>query len=793
MTSITDSTGSELTVKYSFSGISEVNYEGNRHQYIYNFDGFLIESRKYLNSTTFTSTYYTYYPDGTMESVVDIDGQKTLFYYDNGFVQSLQQPSNASDLSVSYQFDISNYKTQVNNPEIGTTHYQMNSNYVIQKIIDPLEQITSYDSFDANYNPTQITDIDGKTSTYMYDLHGNLIEEIDSEGNITTYTYNDYNDVLTITDKEGTTTQEYDNKGNLIVITEPNGKFTQFYYDEYGNITKGIFPDDTTETYSYDNTGNREHTITDQLGRTTVKKSDVSGNVTSIIDPIGTITNYNYTQDRLLSQVKDHFGNITAYEYDANENLKTIINANGKKVDLTYNNQNQLVSRKEPMGQTTNFIYDENGNKISIEKPKDGNNTIKIFDTYNDINQLQSTSVNGLEKWTYSYDEGGNLKTVKDVLTGDMKYFEYNQNNYIIKETRDNNSTKYEYNDMDKLISISGDSINSSFKQSYLLDNQGWLKEIQRNGIKHASINYSEKGVPSSIIYGNGIESLFGYNATDQLSTLSVVKGESSIFEEEYSYDLNGNIISASSTNGINEFKYSMINQLLNHKLPNGKNESFEYDSVGNRVKKVSVYNGESKTINYTYNDNNQLINTNGIAYLYNANGSRIQDNRYKYIFNEFDQLIELKSLTDQTIATYSYDVEGRRISKNINDITTFYHYNQGINVMYETDDNGVITTEYSYDQNGYPLTMTKNEVVYYYVLNGHKDVIALANEFGEIVASYTYDAWGNILSQNGSMAESNPYRYAGYRYDEESKFYYLTERYYDPIDGVFLTRDSHE
>ena len=60
----------------------------------------------------------------------------------------------------------------------------------------------------------------------------------------------------------------------------------------------------------------------------------------------------------------------------------------------------------------------------------------------------------------------------------------------------------------------------------------------------------------------------------------------------------------------------------------------------------------------------------------------------------------------------------------------------------------------------------------------------------GKVVAEYTYDAWGNILESKGTMASINPYRYAGYRFDEETKLYYLMARYYNPDTGVFLSLD---
>ncbi|MED3662892.1 RHS repeat-associated core domain-containing protein [Ureibacillus terrenus] len=54
----------------------------------------------------------------------------------------------------------------------------------------------------------------------------------------------------------------------------------------------------------------------------------------------------------------------------------------------------------------------------------------------------------------------------------------------------------------------------------------------------------------------------------------------------------------------------------------------------------------------------------------------------------------------------------------------------------------------------------------------------------------YQYDSWGNILSQFGALADENPYRYAGYQYDQETGLYYLIARYYHPTHGVFLSLD---
>lgn len=70
--------------------------------------------------------------------------------------------------------------------------------------------------------------------------------------------------------------------------------------------------------------------------------------------------------------------------------------------------------------------------------------------------------------------------------------------------------------------------------------------------------------------------------------------------------------------------------------------------------------------------------------------------------------------------------------------------------------------------------------------------MLALTDESGTIVAEYTYDAWGNILTQKDldQKDDINLAKENSYRYDEETKLYYLIARYYNPDTGVFMSLD---
>ena len=60
-------------------------------------------------------------------------------------------------------------------------------------------------------------------------------------------------------------------------------------------------------------------------------------------------------------------------------------------------------------------------------------------------------------------------------------------------------------------------------------------------------------------------------------------------------------------------------------------------------------------------------------------------------------------------------------------------------------------------------------------------------------MASFQYDSYGNVLSKSGSMWDKVHFRYRGYYYDEETSFYYLQSRYYDPSICRFISADQYE
>jgi RHS repeat-associated protein len=59
-------------------------------------------------------------------------------------------------------------------------------------------------------------------------------------------------------------------------------------------------------------------------------------------------------------------------------------------------------------------------------------------------------------------------------------------------------------------------------------------------------------------------------------------------------------------------------------------------------------------------------------------------------------------------------------------------------------------------------------------------------------VVNYTYDPWGKpTITGDEELAALNPCSYRGYDYDEETGYFYLQSRYYDPNLGRFFNLDE--
>ncbi|PKK92602.1 MAG: hypothetical protein CVV61_08890, partial [Tenericutes bacterium HGW-Tenericutes-6] len=207
----------------------------------------------------------------------------------------------------------------------------------------------------------------------------------------------------------------------------------------------------------------------------------------------------------------------------------------------------------------------------------------------------------------------------------------------------------------------------------------------------------------------------------------------------------------------------------------------YSYDNQGNPIGITNFFfdDGDSQTNNYW---NHAKLEYDG------RQVTRI------YIYSDSAE----NNLVDTII--YTYNDQGYRTSKTVGGVTTEY-FLQGDKVLYET--NGTYGIIYTYDVDGTLISFNYDNninqspvgIEYYYIRSQQGDVTRIIDKDGNIVVEYEYDAWGNITKTDGSLegtiGKLNPYRYRGYRFDEEIQMYYLNSRYYDANIGRFINADG--
>jgi RHS repeat-associated protein len=146
--------------------------------------------------------------------------------------------------------------------------------------------------------------------------------------------------------------------------------------------------------------------------------------------------------------------------------------------------------------------------------------------------------------------------------------------------------------------------------------------------------------------------------------------------------------------------------------------------------------------------------------------------------------------------ASYAYDLDGVRSSKTVSGILTTFD-TLGTKILRMTVGANPMVFRYL---GGELVGFSYGGSEYFYAKDGQGDVSAIYDSTGALVASYVYDAWGNqkVLTGLGavdttqtSIGHLNPFRYRSCFYDEETGFYYLNARYYDPAAGRFLSADA--
>ncbi len=677
-------------------------------------------------------------------------------------------------------------------------------------------------------------------STISYDANGNVVADAAVNGDKTKYTYNANNDVTEYIDEEGNkTTFSYDAKHNLIGSESSKKVNTALTYDGYGNAKTTTTQNkektiamEASATYTAD--ANYQASATDEVGNTSLSEYDLKkGNLTSATDAAGNKTQYTYdpNTDGLLSTTSTVDGKSTTNSFGYTNDLLTSINANGNSFGFGYNEfgQNTSVSIGTKPIVTNNYYYWNH-----LQESTKYNNGAKISYQYDPSDRLTAKLYNDAVAYQYTYDNEGNLGLLTDVQNKVTYRYRYDTKDRLIN-TFDSlgNSVYLGYNTKDQLLKYEFANSAKKYTTDFTYDSEGnptSVKYNQGDATNARQINYTYDGLDRQIGKAVSKDGTNPFNTTITYKTGTGTGKTTSLIDSvqngsnklTYTYDKLNNIKTVTDNGKVITYTYNEQSELTREdNQAVAKTYVYTYDVRGNILtKKVYAFTTGTPAnpqieYAYQYGDTNWKDKLTAITKTtYTAGVGSAVTTPITYDANLIGQPTtmdgntmtwswgtQLATLANAKIdAKYTYDESGTRTSKTVTDkatgkaVTTSYVLD-GDKVVYESD--GTNKIYYTRDSAGNLLGINVNGVEYTYIFSQQNDVIGIIDNSGTLVVSYQYDAWGNIESTTGSLKDTvgklNPYRYRSYRYDEETKWYYLQSRYYVPEIGRMLSADDVE
>ena len=279
-----------------------------------------------------------------------------------------------------------------------------------------------------------------------------------------------------------------------------------------------------------------------------------------------------------------------------------------------------------------------------------------------------------------------------------------------------------------------------------------------------------------------------------------------------YTYDKNGNILTASNGTYLTTYTYDSANQLIREdNQRKGKSYTWTYDNAGN----ILTFNTYAYTtgslgdvedsVPYVYGDDDWgdlLTSLDGQTISYDTIGNPTNDGTRSYTWQHGRQLAQMTK--GDVTWTYNYNNAGLRTGRSGTNGTSYKYVYNGSQLVQMTILTGVGTdnvtekiVDFSYDTNGTPLTMKYGGNTYYYMVNLQGDVTGILDSSGNPILDYIYTAYGQGAygTYNTQLAPElaavNPLLYRGYVFDIGTGLYYLQSRYYDPAVGRFINADG--
>jgi RHS repeat-associated protein len=425
----------------------------------------------------------------------------------------------------------------------------------------------------------------------------------------------------------------------------------------------------------------------------------------------GSVEQFN-SSGKLLSQA-DRNGNQTTLGYDPNGKLASITDPFGRVLTVTTNTNGQVLSVSDAMGLIATYTYGAGAELLSV--------------TYADNSAFH-----------FSYDANFRLTIVTDALGNVLESHSYDGQGRALTSEKQNGVEHYSLNYVSDTETDVTDALGRITK--YTFD-----KSKGRNVVTRVEGLCSCGGGSGSRVRTWTYDNQLNVTAeTDALGHLM-----------SYTYDANGNRLTATDPTGTVTFTYNGFAEVLTRTDQLNGVTANTYDAAGDFL---TTTNALGKTTAFTYGPRGLLLT--------------VTDARGKVSSFAYDASGNLITRTDALSrdTQFAYDARGRLTSTTnaLGNVTAFAYDPFGrLNLVTQADGSAI---GYEYDLAGRRTAMTDakgNRSTYAY--DGAYRLTSQTDAANQ-TTSYGYDAMSNLTAASDALS-----RVTNYDYDEFNRLVKVT------------------
>lgn len=586
--------------------------------------------------------------------------------------------------------------------------------------------ISEYDQLNVHTRHTYHADGRLEKTERAYDSFGDTADKKDRTA--TTWVYDKAGRIITETrasddTEHSKTTFVYDGLGNRIEVRDANNHYTKFTYDDLGRVLTEENPENEVITYEYNAFGEVAKTWDAKGVLVSEHVYDRRGLVERSYDALGNLTRYTYNGFGEVATVRDARNAVTTFTYDKLGRVKTTTDARGFVESYTYNAHSNRTRVTNKLGGRIDYTYDKLG-RVTNQKDALGYDTAYTHDSRGNVIQMQQEVVlNSAESnWhttDYEYDDANRLTSMTvDMFNGRMTetYTYDNRGNMTSKTAGDGGKTVYFYDDLDRVtteINAAGTYTTTLYDR---VGNVTSVRVFETTTLHQPNDGGSQEEAPTpsgasrftQFKYDDAnrmIESRVRSIKTYSLSGNSVIENASPDLVTQYQYDENGNAVVVTDPNGV-----------MTSNAQDGKTYTY-YDELNRKIGQISsqVAKESGDLVRYV------------TEWEYDPAGNVSREIQYaeglegtvsETLFRRPDD-----SNADR-ITEYTYDLMGNRTSES------------RLNVAHFDGNNGYITSD----------TGTHPKIAYQY--NGLGQVTKKTEALSSNVTDYTYDKAGRLTKE---------------------------------------------